>query len=257
MSEYPDELWRSVADLSSMLLSEETQETTLRRVSDLAVRSVAGCDAVGVTLLDPAGRPTTRAASGGMVYEVDHHQYDIGEGPCLAAMAERCVVEVTDMVGEDRWPRFCRHAAERGVHASMSFPILVRAESIGALNLYAYQSHAFKPHDAETGLMFAVQAGITLANAQTYAASVTLSRQLGEALDSRAVIDQAMGILIGQNGYDQERAMEDLRAASQNSNRKLRHVAEEIVKGAIKRHETDRFMDGAAPTGRPGNPPGR
>lgn len=237
MSEPSDELWRSVADLSSMLLSEETQETTLRRVADLAVRSIADCDAVGVTLFD-AGRGTTRAATGGLVYEVDHHQYDIAEGPCLAAMNDSSVVEVTDMTTEIRWPRFAKHAAERGIHSSMSFPLIVRGESLGALNLYAYKAGAFSAADRETGLMFAAQAGITLANAQTYAASVALARQLAEALDSRAVIDQAMGILIGLNGYDQEQALADLRSASQSSNRKLRHIAEEIVKGAIKRHET-------------------
>ena len=80
MPHYPDELWRAVADLSGLLLSEEDQETTLRRVSDLAVRSIDDCDAVGVTLFT-GGKATTRAATGGLVYEIDHYQYDIGEGP--------------------------------------------------------------------------------------------------------------------------------------------------------------------------------
>lgn len=83
MTSYPDDLWLSVADLSGLLLSEEDQETTLRRVADLAVRSVSDCDAVAVTLFRAEG-PTTGAATGGLVYEVDHYQCDIGEGPCLA-----------------------------------------------------------------------------------------------------------------------------------------------------------------------------
>ena len=72
MSEYPDELWRSVADLSGLLLSEENQETTLRRVTDLAVRTIRDCDAVGITLCQGT-HATTRAATGGLVYEVDHY----------------------------------------------------------------------------------------------------------------------------------------------------------------------------------------
>ncbi len=232
MSDYPDELWRSVADLSGLLLSEEDQETTLRRVADLAVRSITDCDAVGVTLFR-AGKATTRAATGGLVYEIDHYQYDIREGPCLSAIQDQQMIEVEDMDTEMRWPRFCKHAAERGTHSSISFPLLVRGEPLGALNLYARRPRAFNPADHETGAMFATQAAVALANAQTYAASVALAQGLRYALDSRAVIDQAMGILIGRNGYSTELAFQSLRVTSQYENQKLRHVAEEIVRTAM------------------------
>lgn len=238
MADYPDELWRSVADLSGLLLSEENQETTLRRVSDLAVRSIADCDAVGVTLF-VGGKATTRAATGGLVYEVDHYQYDIGEGPCLSTLVDSQVVEVEDMAEDERWPRFCRHAAERGVHSSLSFPLMVRGEALGALNLYAHQARAFTPDDRETGSMFAAQAAVALANAGTYAASVKLAGELRKALDYRAVIDQAMGILIGKNGYNQELAFDTLRVTSQSQNRKLHHVAEEIVRAAMAQEAKD------------------
>lgn len=232
MPNYPDELWRSVADLSGLLLSEEDRETTLRRVGDLAVRSIHACEAVGVTLF-AGDQVTTRAATGGLVYEIDHYQYDIGEGPCLQAISDQEVIEVEDMATEQRWPRFCRHAAERGTHSSLSFPLLVRGKPLGALNLYAGQPKVFTAADHETGAMFAAQAAVALANAETYAASVKLAQHLREALDSRAVIDQAMGILIGRNGYDQGLAFETLRTTSQSENRKLRHVAEEIVRTAM------------------------
>jgi len=216
-------------------LSEEDQETTLRRVADLAVRSIPDCDAVGVTLFR-AGKATTRAATGGLAYEIDHYQYDIGEGPCLSAIHDRELVEIEDMATEVRWPRFCRHAAERGTHSSLSFPLLVRGESLGALNLYARRAAAFSAADRDTGAMFATQAAVVLANAQTYAASVRLADHLRQALDSRAVIDQAMGILIGRNGYSQDLAFDTLRVTSQSENRKLHHVAQEIVRTAIDAH---------------------
>lgn len=233
MPNYPDELWRSVADLSGLLLSEEDQETTMRRVSDLAVRSIGDCDAVGVTLFT-GGKATTRAATGGLVYEIDHYQYDIGEGPCLQAIVDQHMIEVEDMATEQRWPRFCRHAAERGTHSSLSFPLLVRGDSLGALNLYAGRAQAFAAADRETGAMFAAQAAVALANAETYAASVKLAENLRAALDSRAAIDQAMGILIGRNGYSQELAFETLRTTSQSENRKLHQVAEAIVRAAME-----------------------
>lgn len=232
MSQYPDELWRSVADLSGLLLSEEDQETTLRRVADLAVRSIPDCDAVGVTLFR-GGKATTRAATGGLAYEIDHFQYDIGEGPCLSAIHDQQMIEIEDMATEVRWPRFCRHAAERGTRSSLSFPLLVRGEALGALNLYARRAAAFSAADHDTGAMFATQAAVVVANSQTYGASVRLAAHLREALDSRAVIDQAMGILIARNGYSQDLAFAALRVTSQSENRKLHHVAQEIVRTAI------------------------
>ncbi len=245
MADYPDELWRSVADLSGMLLSEENQETTLRRVSDLAVRSIANCEAVGVTLFVD-GKAATRASTGGLVYEVDHYQYDIGEGPCLQSMLDETVIEVQDMATEQRWPRFGQHAAERGVHSSLSFPLMVRGQALGALNLYAHQPRAFSVTDRETGSMFAAQAAVALTNADTYAASVKLTGELRCALDSRAVIDQAMGILIGQNGCSQDLAFDALRASSQSENRKLRLVAEEIIRTAMSASEHSGRLPGLA-----------
>lgn len=82
-------------------------------MADLAVRCIDGCDAVGVTLLED-GTPTTRAATGGLVYEVDHYQYDIDHGPCLQAVRDQCPFQIDEMLEEERWPRFCQHAAERG-----------------------------------------------------------------------------------------------------------------------------------------------
>lgn len=233
MADYPDELWRSVADLSGLLLGEEDQETTLRRVGDLAVRSIAGCDAVGVTIND-RGTPITQAATGGLVYEVDTYQYDIGEGPCLQAVLEHEIVAVDDMGSDTRWPRFSRHAAERGLHSSLSLPLMVRGEALGALNLYAFRPSAFGADDRQTASMFAAQAAVAVANARTYAASVKLTRELREALDSRAVIDQAMGIVMARNGHSSEHAFTALRLRSQAENRKLRDVAADIVREATE-----------------------
>lgn len=236
MASYPDALWQGVAELSGLLLSEENQETTLRRVADLAVRCLPSCDAVGVTLVAD-GAASTHAATGGLVYEVDHYQYDIDDGPCLQAVRDGRPYEVEDMAGSERWHRFCQHAAERGIQSSLSLPLLVRGEALGALNLYARRARAFSPADRETALMFAVQAAVALANAQTFAAGVRLADQLREALDSRAVIDQAIGAVMTQRRCDADEAFERLRTGSQNAHRKLRLVAGDVVEAA-RRGET-------------------
>lgn len=232
MPDYPDDLWHSLADLSGLLLTEENLDTTLRRVADLAVRSISDCDAVGVTLFED-GDLITRTATGSLVYEVDNYQYDISEGPCLQAVQDQRPYEIQDMVTEERWPRFCKYAAERGIRSSLSLPLTVRGKTLGALNLYSLTPGVLTATDRGTALLFASQAAVALANAQTYAASVRLATQLGEALGSRAVIDQAKGIVMALRHCDADEAFEILRIASQTSNRKLRSIAQDVVTAAI------------------------
>jgi signal transduction protein with GAF and PtsI domain len=136
------------------------------------------------------------------------------------------------MAASGRWRRFCRHAAERGIQSSLSLPLIVRDRALGALNLYSTHAHAFDDGDTETGLMFASQAAVALANAQTYAAALRLAGQLRDALGSRATIDQAIGAVMAQAHCDADDAFERLKATSQRSHRKLRLVAEAVIDAA-------------------------
>jgi AmiR/NasT family two-component response regulator len=78
-------------------------------------------------------------------------------------------------------------------------------------------------------MLFAEQASVALANAQLYDSAYRLTQQLQEALTSRAVIDQAKGLLMGQHRVGADEAFNILRTASQRDNRKLRDIAQELV----------------------------
>src|SRR5207247_2427665 len=181
VTEPADGLYDAIADLSQILLAEESVETTLQRVSDLAARTVPNCAGVAITVLE-RGRAETRAATSGIVYEVDSYQYEIDDGPCLTAVREGSPHQVLDMAGPEPWPRFAKDAAARKFLSSLSLPLTVRDETLGALNLYAKTPRAFGSAEHETASMFAAQAAVALANVRTYAASVELGRQLQEAL---------------------------------------------------------------------------
>jgi GAF domain-containing protein len=225
---YPESVWQSLADLSSLLLSEESLHTNLRRVADLAVRTIEKCDAVGVTLIDD-NRLSTHAATGGLVYEVDNYQYEIGEGPCAQAVRDMEPFEIPVMNDDERWPRFSRHAAERGINCSLSLPLMVRGTAHGALNLYSRTARAFGDSSRSTAMLFAAQAAVALANRQTYEASVRLTEQLREALQSRAIIEQAKGVIRARDKCTDDEAFEVLRVASQLANRKLHDIASDLV----------------------------
>jgi len=120
-------------------------------------------------------------------------------------------------------------AAEHGIGSPLSLPLLAGGQALGALNFYAEAENAFGEDDQQQGQAFATQAAIVLANAQTYWDARALNEQLSEAMRSRATIEQAKGILMGQSQVNADSAFDLLRKASQRENRKLRDVARELV----------------------------
>jgi signal transduction protein with GAF and PtsI domain len=121
------------------------------------------------------------------------------------------------------------------VRSTLSFPMLVNKQSLGAMNLYSRTERAFAAEDRETGTLFASQAAIVLANAQAYWDARQLSARLGEAMEARSIIEQAKGILMSSQGCDDEGAFDILVKASQRENLKLRDVARRIVDDTIAR----------------------
>jgi GAF domain-containing protein len=221
------ELLDALQKLSSLLEAENGLEKTLATVVELAVVSVAGCDSAGITLRN-GGRDTTTAASDDYTLEIDKIQYGEGQGPCVSAMAESAIQQIEVISEETRWPEFCRRAAEHGLRSALSLPLNSDGMA-GTLNLYAKSERAFGARSVAVAEIFAKQSVIALQNAQTYAAARNVAEQLNEALKTRDVIGQAKGILMEREGISDEAAFEMLRTLSQNSNVKLRDVAQRLI----------------------------
>jgi len=232
MSDTP--LSESLATLSRFFVGDGTLEETLTRVSELTVDAVPAAALVGITMI-VEGRQRTAVFTDEAAPEIDQAQYDTDEGPCLDAFRHQQVFVIDSTEEEERWPAFCRAALGHGVHSTMSMPLVVDKLSVGAMNLYAREPHAFGPADRDTGAVFASQAAIVLANAQAYWDAYSLSERLGEAMKSRAVIEQAKGMLMATQGCGEDRAFELLVQASQRENVKLRDVARRIVANATER----------------------
>lgn len=218
----------SATELQALLLSTAGIEEFLQKVADLAASRVTDGLSCGITLR-PGGRPLTVASSDELAATVDEVQYGIDKGPCLHAMRTGEVVSVTDTAGEPRWAGFEVRAAAHGVGSSLSIPLIADDRQIGALNLYAPVAEAFGPAELRRAEGFAATASGALALAVRQAEQADLTEQLRAALASRAVIDQALGVIMAQERCTAAQAFEILRAASQNRNVKLREVAASIV----------------------------
>src|SRR5207248_3194964 len=160
-----------------------------------------------------------------LVVELDNYQYEAHEGPCVEAVKEpEPVVYSADLASEQRWPAFAPRAAERGVGSILSNKIAANA-TVAALNMYAGQAHSFTDADREAARLFALFAAVMMGFSQERMQAT----QLRAALESRDVIGQAKGIIMERDKLTADQAFEKLRRASQQLNRKLRELAEDVA----------------------------
>jgi len=239
-----DELSRSLAVLSHMLLKEETLDSTLDRIAQLAAELLPQAVAASITISDAGGPPRTASSTQEAVADLDAEQYRLDEGPCLAAMREGQVFQVDSMRSETRWQDFCKAAAAAGIESVLAVPFDAdpaagRGGTRGAINFFARASFVFTDPERSAAKVFSAQAAVAAANAAAFAdlqaERALLTRRLEDALHSRAVIDQAVGILIERERLGPEEAFQMLRSASQKLNVKLRVIAAEILESATGR----------------------
>jgi GAF domain-containing protein len=228
-----DEISANLAELADVLTAEEEIGRVLQRSVDQLVGSVPGADMASVTVLrGDAGE--TVASSNERVWAIDSDQYTAGDGPCLEAARTGEVVRVGVEEAHERWPEFARSARAAGVASYLSCPLFIDEEFAGSLNLYSGQPHGFSDFDVALLKLYITAATAAIANARRYTKARGLAENLSKALDSRALIDQAIGVLIARRGLSPQQAFEALARESQNSNTKLRDLAARVIESATR-----------------------
>jgi len=148
---------------------------------------------------------------------------------------------VSGSLGSDsRWPHFGGRVARMGVHSALSLPLMLGDHVIGAINCYATSHDAFGQHAVQLGSQFAGPAAVSIYNAQLLVAAHERTEQMQQALESRAVIDQAIGIIRSRTGASAEWAFGRLVRMSQTENTKLYVIAERLVAEAVRRAQARR-----------------
>ena len=220
----------AVAELARLVFDTMTMDAMLQRIADLAKELIPGVEDASVTLI-VNDKPSTAACTGGLALDLDESQYGHGHGPCLEAAVGEEIQEITDAREETRWPHYARTAVERGSLSSLSVPLPVREGIQGGLNLYAVETDGFDDDARHVSRAFASYAAVAVRNMHLYESTRDQAEHLDTAMKTRAVIEQAKGILMSQRRCDAEEAFALLAAASQRSNRKLRDIAQAIVDG--------------------------
>jgi GAF domain-containing protein len=225
------ELWR---DLTRVVLADRELSAVLTEITGIAEKGIPGADATSITLVKD-DRGWTAAYSDDLALAADEVQYAEDSGPCLDAGRAGVVLRMDDVRTEQRWPGYIDRVQDTGVRSSLSVPLPYQGESIGALNCYSRTPAAFASDESlEAGRQVAEAIAVAVANAEAHAQLAEHARNMQLAMESRAVIEQAKGVLMAQRGVDADAAFDMLREASQRSNRKLREVAGGVV-GSTRR----------------------
>jgi GAF domain-containing protein len=230
-----DELSAVFARMSGLMLSEETVSSALALICSLALDTVDGAVGAGVTLVDHAGQRRTSGATDPRVEQADALQYELDEGPCLAAVAARQVIRLDDVEHDTRWPRWARAAAGLGLCAALSAPLVAGHEALGALKVYAEVPGRFDARDEQRLRMFSAEAAILVANVQSYERAQRASEELREAMNSRDVVFMAKGVLMGRENVDADTAFAQLVARAEESGTTLSDAARGVVASAVRR----------------------
>lgn len=218
----------SPLDVTALLLNTDSLDGFLQALADSALALAPAADGVGITL-ERRGRPLTVASAGSSALDLDEAQYGQDDGPCLQAMRTGNEVSVPDALGEDRWGSYPAYAVACGTRSSLSLPIAPHTDTAGALNLYSPMPSGFADTDPSPLRALAAQATGAIALAQRIADAQEFTADLQTALASRTVIDQAIGIIMGQQRCAPDEAFDILRNASQHRNVKLRALCANLI----------------------------
>jgi len=224
----PLRLAAAYSELQQLLLAGPDVADFLDQLARLSVELVPG-SSCGITMRRDH-QVVTAAHSDTLAMVLDEIQYGRGQGPCLQALHTGTRVEVPDLAADDRWPEYRTRALANGVASSVSLPLRINGDTIGALNLYSRELHTFTPIDVAALDGYARQAATALGLLLRHARQQEIQAEIVDGLAARTVIDQALGILMAQQKVTASEAFAALRRASQNGNRKLSDLAAEIVK---------------------------
>lgn len=154
--------------MAGILVTEQDVEKTSRQVLELACSALPGGDEGGITLVEPEG-PRTVIATSDAALRVDSSQYNApGGGPCLEAYRRQQVLRIDSTPADSRWPDFAATAAAHGLNSTLSVPLLVGGDGLGALNIYSRRNHGFTEADEQLAARLGSAASVALANARTY-----------------------------------------------------------------------------------------
>jgi ANTAR domain/GAF domain len=202
-------------------------ERPLEHLVAVAVETVRGARWVSVTMLH-GDHFSTAASTSDQAVRADLLQYELGSGPCVDAVRQDSAYVTGDVASEPRWSCWGpRASAEVGVNSVLSQRLHLHEDTgiLAGLNIYSDAKDAFDRSAIGVALVLATHAAVVLSERH----ASNRAKNLMKALETNREIGVAMGILMHEHRLNQQEAFDVLKVASQNSNRKLAHIAADVA----------------------------
>lgn len=228
----------STMDLGHLARQQEQLARRLRGVSgadlsqavvDVALEMIPSARWSSITMAQGAGFRSL-VASDDTARRIDAVQYMVDSGPCLDSIRHGTIQLVEDLTADTRWPQFAAAVLPQGVRSVLAHRLHLSNGSTGghgvaALNVYADRVDAFDEDALWVGAMLASHGSLGV----SLALSGEKLRDMEQALRTNREIGTAVGVLMGRHSITRDQALELLRLASQDTNRKVVDVAAEVV----------------------------
>ena len=224
---------QALTELGKLRFGEMRVEDAMHEIVQ-TTHAIFDVDGAGLMLADAEHQLRNVAVSDDRLRHLEELQVRHHEGPCIAAFDDKELIGVEDLAEDARWPLFSAAAVDRGVRAVLASPLPYNQDAVGVVTVLSEQAHPWSAEGELALLAFTDLAALLIASMMQGQQQSELAAQLQTALDSRAVIEQAKGVLIGQQGMSARAAYEQLRAQARSQRRKLTVVSAEVVRSAAK-----------------------
>jgi GAF domain-containing protein len=229
-----EDVRQALIELGRLRFGEMRVEDAIKEIVE-TTHSMFAVDGAGLMLCDAAQHLRSVAASDDRFAHLEDLQIRHQEGPCIEAFDAKELVGATDLEHEDRWPLFSEAAVRREVRAVLASPLPYNQGAVGVVAVLSERSRPWSPANELALLAFTDLAALLIASIIQGEQQSELAGQLQGALNSRQVIEQAKGILMGTRGISARAAYDQLRSRARAERRKLPVVCAEVVEGAARR----------------------
>jgi GAF domain-containing protein len=209
------------AQLAVELHCAPSVEETVEAVLEFALQA-ENCTHAGLALAVRGHRAELGGATDPVIEQIYQLQIDADDGPMLTAFRGRATLYIPDTTTETRWPAWRDKILETGIRSVLHVPLTAARETVGVLSLFNTAPQAFDADDEAIAYILGRHASIAVANARQDAT-------MTQAIDARKVVGIAMGILMERYDLDGDQAFAVLRRYSQDTNTKLREVAQQLI----------------------------
>ncbi len=221
----------ALGELGKYRFGEMRVEDALHEIVH-TTHAMFGVDGAGLMLSDAEQQLRSVAASDDRLQHLEEIQIQHSEGPCIAAFEDQELVGVEDLKQDQRWPKFSDAAVSRRVRAVLATPLPYNQDAVGVVAVVSEQSRPWSAEGELALLALTDLAALLIASMMQRQQQSELAVQLQGALDSRRIIEQAKGVLMGRDGIPARVAFEQLRAQARAERRKVSAVCAEVVANA-------------------------